>query len=309
MKKNKLIIAGLCVVLAAVCIYVSVDIWRSYTAYCFRKEQLQRKKAAWSLLEQKIKSEIETFGQEAAVVVEDLSNGWKISINGDKLFPSASLVKVPIMASLFSVCKEQGVDLKQCLVLTNKNKALGSGILKSYASGTEFNLEDLVEIMVTKSDNTAANMLIDYLGFDALNNYFKKLGLNNTNLVRKMMDFKSRREGLENFTSANDLAHLLEEMYNFTLIDNSFSQKCLEILKKQKIKDRIPARLPADTVVAHKTGLERGICHDAGIVFTPGGNFIVCVLTRHNYKVSKPAKKFISQVALDVYAYYQPGNS
>ena len=309
MKKNKLLITLAVLLLSGVFVYSGVNIWRSYTANKMKKEELAKKKAAWALLEKKINSEIETFGQETAVVIKDLSNGWTISIGADKLFPSASLVKVPIMASLFSVSKEKRLDLKQCLVLRNKNKVLGSGILKTYASGTEFDLESLVEIMVTQSDNTAANMLIDYLGLEALNDYFKKLGLNNTNLVRKMMDFKSRQEGLENFTSAYDVAYLLEEIYNHKLIDGVFSQKCLDILKKQKLRDRIPARLPADTIVAHKTGLERGVCHDAGIVFTPGGDFIVCVLTRHNYKVSRPAKKFISQVSLDVYNYYQPGSS
>lgn len=287
----------------AVCSFFYV--WRGY----YRRKQLEQRKIAWSILEQKIKTEADSFGQQAGVVIKDLSTGWKIVINEDKIFPSASMVKIPIMASLFFACAQEEVDLRQKLVLKESCKALGSGKLRNYASGSEFNLEDLIEIMIKESDNTAANMLIDYLGFDSLNNYFKKLGLNNTNIVRKMMDFKNRRYGVENFTSARDLSYLLEEIYNNKLINKIFSKKCLEILKKQKIRDRIPASLPFDTVVAHKTGLERGICHDAGIVFTPQGDFLVCVLTKHSYRVSKPAKRFISRIALDVYDYYQPDSS
>lgn len=305
MSKNKFIFILFIFLLSSLVVYSFFYFWRGYE----RKKQLEQRKIAWSILEQKIKAEADSFGQQAGVVIKDLSSGWKIVINEDKLFPSASMVKIPIMVSLFSACAQGGLDLRQKLVLKESCKALGSGKLKEYAAGSEFNIEDLIEIMIEESDNTAANMLIDYLGLDSLNNYFKEIGLNNTNLARKMMDFKSRKHGVENFTSARDLSYLLEEIYNNKLINKIFSKKCLEILKKQKVRDRIPARLPFDTVVAHKTGLERGICHDAGIVFTSQGDFLVCVLTKHSYKVAKPAKRFISRIALDVYDYYQSGSS
>ncbi len=286
-----------------VCVIAYVSFSKLY-AYNEQKKQLEQKKASWAVLEEKIKEETNNFGQETGLIIKDLSTGWTIAVNEDKLFPSASLVKVPIMATIFSLSAEKGLNLEQRLVLSNKCKVLGSGLIKDYAAGTKFNIDYLIEVMITESDNTAANMLIDYLGIEPLNNYFKKLGLSNTNIARKMMDFKSRQEGIENFTSARDVAYLLEEIYNDKLINKDFSRKCLEILKKQKARDRIPAKLPSDAVVAHKTGLEKGVCHDVGIVFTPRGDFLICVLTRHNYKFAAPAKKFISQVAMDAYNYY-----
>lgn len=279
---------------------LSFNIWHIY-----RYRQLKQRRANWVVLEEKIKKQAKTFGQETGIVIEDLSTGWKITVNANRLFPSASMVKVPIMAGIFYARAEKTLDLKQRLVLKNRHKALGSGVLKEYAQGTTLDIDDLIELMIIESDNTAANMLIEYLGLAPLNNYFKKMGLNNTNIARKMMDFKSRRYGLENFTSASDLAYLLEEIYNYKLINKGFSRRCLGILKKQKIRDRIPAKLPPGTIVAHKTGLERGVCHDTGIVFTPRGDFIICVLTQHHYKTSRPAKKFISDIALDVYNYCQ----
>lgn len=306
MKRNTILISLVTVFVFGVAGFFSFNVlWRNYK----EKKQLQQRRAAWSVLEEKIRLDNRNFGQETGIIIKDLSTGWKITINEDKLFPSASVVKVPIMASLFSISAEGRLDLKQNLALKNSCKVLGSGRLKEYSAGSEFTIEDLIEFMVEDSDNTAANMLIDYFGFDLFNSYFKKMGLHNTNIARKMMDFKKRKEGLENFTSAGDLAYLLEEIYYNRLINRTFAQRCLDILKKQKINDRIPARLPVNTVIAHKTGLERGVCHDAGIVFTPKGNFVVCVLTKHNYKFAKPAKKFISQVASDVYNYYQPGSS
>lgn len=259
---------------------------------------------AWNKLKEKISGQVEIFGQDTAVVVKDLWTGRKIAINEDRLFPSASMVKIPIMASLIYTQAQGRIDLAKKLTLRNRDKVLGSGMLKSYPSGTEISLDELIELMISQSDNTAANMLIDYLGFDYLNVSFKEIGLTSTNIVRPMMDFKKRREGIENFTSARDLVYLLERIYKGHLINDECSKKCLEILKRQKVKDRIPANLPPNTVVANKTGLENGVCHDAGIVWTQKGDFIICVLTKHSYKTSHPAKQLISQIALDTYNFY-----
>ena len=299
MHKNRAVIFITAFVFLGLAVYISFNLYPSLIAL----RQIEKRKAAWVVLDKKVRQEAAAFGQEVGVVIKDLTTGWKISINEVKLFPSASLVKVPIMASYAYASAQKKLDLNRGLILEERYKVLGSGILKEYAPGTEFNIKDLIELMVAESDNTAANMLIEYAGFDSLNGYFKKLGLGDTNLVRKMMDFKSRREGLENFTTAHDQALLLEKIYYNRLVDKDVSQKCLDTLKKQKIRDRIPARLPPDIIVAHKTGLENGICHDAGIIFTPRGDLLICVLTKHNYKFARPAKKFISQVSLDAYNY------
>ncbi len=282
----------------------------SAAGYLFSRYQrdqqiLYQRKAEWSRLEAEVKKDVARFNQECGIVIKDLKYGWEIEVNQDKLFPSASMVKIPIMASIVVASRQGKLKLGDTVVLKNKDKAYGSGVLKEYASGSRFNIDDLVELMITQSDNTAANMLIDYMGLDNLNGYFKKMGLSDTNLARKMMDFKSRDEGIENFTSARDLANLLEKIYCRKLAGRQSSQICLGILKKQKIRDRIPRRLPSGTIVANKTGLERNICHDAGIVFTPQGDFLICVLTRHQYQYARPAKIFISRLAREVYNCYR----
>ena len=86
---------------------------------------------------------------------------------------------------------------------------------------------------------------------------------------------------------------------------NYFDHKNL-LLGQQKVNDRIPRNLPKEGIaIAHKTGLERHVCHDVGIVYTPKGNFLICVLVKHENKLAKPAKKFISDIALLTYNYYQ----
>jgi len=119
-----------------------------------------------------------------------------------------------------------------------------------------------------------------------------------------MMDFKARRVGAENFTTAGDMAHLLEALYCGRFINPDVSKKCLDLLASQKVNDRIPKRLPGGTLVAHKTGLETGICHDVGIVYTKNGNFLIVALTKHNDKAAGVSKVFIANLSFIIYSYF-----
>jgi beta-lactamase class A len=158
--------------------------------------------------------------------------------------------------------------------------------------------------MITDSDNTAANMLIDLLGFDYLGLTFRELGLEQTNLSRKMMDFRSRAKGVENFTTPREMADILEMIYHRTCVGPQVSEKCLAVLKEQKVNDRIPRYLPRKLSVAHKTGLEHKVCHDAGIVFTEKGDVLICVLTEGNTG-AYIAKRMIARIASRVYKFYK----
>ncbi|MBU3959190.1 MAG: class A beta-lactamase-related serine hydrolase [Candidatus Omnitrophica bacterium] len=271
----------------------------------FSSWEAKKQRSSWSALEAEIKRELNGFNGQAGIIVKDLKRGREILINQDELFPSASLVKIPIMAACFYAAQEGKIKLDETVQLKPSHKSSGSGILKNMPVGARFTIERLIEIMICESDNTATNILIERLGFDYLNSCFKNLGLRDTNITRKMMDFKSRKEGRENFTTVSDSVFLLERIYNEKLIRRTYSRACLEFLKKQKIRDRIPAKLPQYLVVAHKTGLEYGVCHDVGIVFTPRGDFLIGVLTSHTHKTAKLAKAFIAEVAFLAYNYYQ----
>ena len=146
-------------------------------------------------------------------------------------------------------------------------------------------------------------MLIDLVTMEYLNGFFREQGLKGTSMTRKMMDFSGRKKGVENYTTAGDIAVMLEKMYRGSFLNASVSDQCMQMLLHQKMKDRIPRKLPRETPVAHKTGLERCVCHDAGVVFTPQGDFLVCVLTKSTSGAPK-VKEFISRLALEIYNSY-----
>jgi beta-lactamase class A len=282
-------------------VYASHEVWKQTQA---KQKLLEKRRAAWRELKDALANKARLFPGDAGIIIEDLNTGWQFSLNKDKLFPSASIVKIPIMAACFQAASEGRFNLNDEMVLRQANKTSGSGILKSAATGTAIPIEKLIDIMITNSDNTAANMLIEKLGFDYLNDYFKKSGLSHTNLSRKMMDFEDRKYGVENYTSASDISDLLGKFYHRKFISRQISEKCLAMLLRQKVNDRIPKKLPDDCPVAHKTGLEKNVCHDAGIVFTQQGDFLICVLTKSR-SGTRQVKEFISNLALVIYRTYR----
>ena len=272
----------------------------------YLKEQLllKERKEEWLRLKKILGNKVTNFKGTVGIVVKDLDTGWEITFNENTLIPSASLVKVPVMLSCFYAAQDGKITLKDTTKLKSSEKVSGSKVLGGKPTGSVFTVEELFDPMITQSDNTAANILIDFLGFDTLNAYFKKMGLKNTNIVRRMMDFKERKKGEENYTTAQDMAYLLEELYHKKFLNKDVSGKCLELLGKQKINDR----LPKGTYVVHKTGLENYICHDVGIVFTDKGDFLICVLAKHKDKLAKSSKELIADITLLTYNYYQNRN-
>jgi len=227
----------------------------------------------------------------------------KLLHNAQKQFPAASLMKLPILAAAFYAISEKRISLEELVTIRKNDITGGSGKLKSLSLPKKFTFAQLLELMISSSDNTATNKVIEILDFKYINSIFKRLGLNDTVLVRKMMDFSQRKNGIENYTSAADISYLLEKIYKGGVVNSKLSNLALTFLKKQMVNDRLPRYLPPEVAVAHKTGLERGVVHDAGIIFAPNGDYIICVLVRGT-KSYAPAKKFIAQLSLLAYNLY-----
>ncbi len=239
---------------------------------------------------------------KVAVYIKDLSTDYVIKINSDELIPSASVVKVPLMAAVYYLAYRGEISLEDILVYKKRHHCGGAGVIKRYSYGKKFKIKELLELMITISDNVATHMLMDKIGIERLNKIFKDLDLKNTNVKRYVMDLYSRNKGIENYTTAEDIGMLLEKIYKGELISKQASSEMLLLLMKQRICDRIPKKLPKEVTVAHKTGLMRNVCHDVGIVFSRNGDFIICVLTENI--ISKFAKNIIAEISYKTYSLY-----
>ncbi|MCK5288922.1 MAG: serine hydrolase, partial [Candidatus Omnitrophica bacterium] len=263
-----------------------------------------QKKSYFKTLGQLIEVENNLFEGDFSFFVKDFSYPQlEFSFKSEEKIAAASIIKFPILAVMMRAIKENKFSLDDEITIKRKDITGGSGRIKGMKVPVKLTLRKILELMITRSDNTATNKVIDLLGYDYINNDFTQLGLTGTFLRRKMMDFSLRRKGVENYTTARDITVLFEKLYSKKLVDKSSSELMISLLKKQKVNNRIPRFLPDGVIVAHKTGLERGVVHDAGIVFNEKGDYIICVLV-NKVKNFKKAKKLIAQLSLLTYNLY-----
>jgi len=255
------------------------------------------------MLEDRIKAFIKTQKGNIAVAVKNLKTGEEIRINENIIFPSASTIKLAIMSELLNRADKGSIKLEDTIELSEAMKTGGDGILKELKSGHRFSLEEIMTLMIIVSDNTATNILIDLLGMDNINGTIISLGLESTKLQRRMMDPRAAREGRENLITAKDLAHILELIYYGGNINKKYSGMMLDILKRQQVGGRLGLYLPEELVIAHKTGDLDRLEHDAGIVYLPDSEYIICVLTNET-ETNQEGREIIGKISGMVYEEY-----
>lgn len=179
--------------------------------------------------------------------------------------PAASTIKVPLLLAVLADVAAGERRLDDTIVVPTERTA-GSGVLRVLGSVTRLRLDEALELMVTLSDNTATNMLIDLLGMSSIETRMVDMGLVDTRLRRRMLDQQASAAGRENVASARELALLLDRLAGSELLPEDLSGTALAMLRRQQLNDRIPARLPADVDCPHKTGELAGVCHDVGLL-------------------------------------------
>jgi len=257
----------------------------------------------WLSLAKAVNSRASHFGGTVGYVIKDFHSGQVAATNADLAFPSASLIKFPILCAAFQAVEEGRLSLSAPITLQRGDRKGGSGTLKFFPIGTVYTNRELLEAMIDRSDNTAADLIVRQLGYDYLQKTFLALGLQDTVIRPEGFKLTSRRVQEDNMTSPRDMAYLLEKIYRRELVSPQASDQMLDIMKHQHLRDRLPRFLPTGWEIAHKTGLLRRACHDVGIVFSPKGDYLICVLTSHDMTY-KMAKRFIASVGRITFNYY-----
>lgn len=229
-------------------------------------------------LQQKITKLIAEYHCTCSYLIQNRTTGEKIEQDSLRRYPSASMIKVPIMAEVMRQAATQTLSLDEKLPVSADYRVGGSGILTEMRPDLTMSIRDLVMLMIILSDNTATNMLIDRVGMNAVNETMTSLGLTSTLLQRRMMDFTAAEAGKENYTSASDLAKLFSLIADGGWLPAFYHELMLDILKKQQVQDKLPFYLPEETPLAHKTGTLPGVEHDGGILFLPDSSYIICIM-------------------------------
>ena len=196
---------------------------------------------------------------------------------------SASMIKVFVLATAMEKVSNGELNLEDQLILTDGDKVGGAGVLAGFDSGTKFSIKKLLELMITESDNTATNMIIDRLSMNDVNAYVQKNGYNDTVLSRKMMDFSAVKEGRENYTSVRDLGRFFTRLYDKKCVGEVYDNIMIDFLLGQTDTEGIPAAL-RDGTVAHKTGELVGVYNDGGIIYGTQDSVLVVMTDDYGYR-------------------------
>ncbi len=214
------------------------------------------------------------------VSVRVLGTGERWESDGATVLPAASTIKLAILVALYRAVDAGRIDLDTEVAVEPAVKVQGSGILTWMKDGLRITVGDLAYLMISISDNTASNMLIDLVGLDNIKATVADLGLPHMALNRRFLG-RMPGPGLpENLTSAADLADLLVAIWQDRAASPESCAAMRATLKLQQHRDRIPRLLPDSYVFAGKTGTVGDVAHDAGVIETRNGPVAIGVMTQ-----------------------------
>ena len=169
--------------------------------------------------------------------------------------PSASLIKLPILAAFWETVEAGRLDPSERVSVSAETlRVEGTGVLKALAPGLQPTWSDLATLMITVSDNVATNLIIDRLGMDTIQGWIDKAGLGETRIERRMMDRAAMAAGRGNWTSAADMEAMLLAIAAGTCVSGAASREMRRVLEAQQIQDRLARRVGEGVRVANKTG-------------------------------------------------------
>ncbi len=232
------------------------------------------------------------------VFVMDVETGDYVDIDSNTVFPAASTIKMPILMAFFEAVDLGKIDLNEPLTVERSLIASGSGNLQ-YSPGKELTALETATKMITISDNTATNMIIDRLGgIEFLNYRFRTWGLQSTYLRNMLGDFKGT-----NKTTPADLVRVSALIAKHKIISAKSRADALDILNATENRKLLAAGLGKGAHIAHKTGDIGFAIGDAGIVERPNGKlYLIGVFVMRPYNDIK-ARHLVQQLSRSAYNY------
>ncbi|GLB60936.1 serine hydrolase [Cytobacillus sp. NCCP-133] len=226
-----------------------------------------------------------------------------IETNADDSYSSASLIKVPILFAGLTQAEKGLLQLEEEVIVKDDSRVGGSGVLQAMTKGLKVKMLDLMTLMIIVSDNTAANLIIEILGKEKINQLIKGFGLDKTELTRRMMDFEALRNGIDNKTTARDMVKSLKALAEHTILSGKYTELALRILEEQQYKNKLANTMDTERVkVASKTGELPGIEHDCAI-FTSNGKTVYAAVLVDQLQNQAAGKEVLSSIGSRIYRF------
>lgn len=256
-----------------------------------------------------VQAELAGFKGKISVYAVNIDTGASYGLNADDVVRTASTIKVAIMVEAFARVAEGKAKWSDQLLLTTAKKVAGAGVLQEMSDGLRLTLRDAVNLMIVVSDNTATNLVLDYLTADAVNERMQGLGFKETRSLRKIGGGGVSRSGAEaanerygiGKSTPREMVALVERLERGQVVSKAASQEMIALLKRQQHHDGI-GRTLRGVAIANKPGALDRLRSDVGIIYAPQGRIAIAItcddIPEINWTVDNPGYLLLSRLSL-----------
>lgn len=228
------------------------------------------------------------FKGDVGVYVKDLHTGKIASINADSIFPTASMVKVPILIGIMDKLNKGELKYHQELTYKDSLFYAGSDLLASLKHNEKVELSKVIMLMLTTSDNTASLWLQSLAGTGTrINQILDSIGYTATRVNSRTPGREADREKFGwGQTSPKEMVSMFEALANRNLLDTASSEKMLRLLGRNYWDEEAISQIPPDVFVASKNGAVNASRSEAMYVSGKNARYVFCICTKNNKDTS-----------------------
>lgn len=250
-----------------------------------------------------------------AIALHDLETGAEYFRSADEEFHPASTFKVHVMMEVFHQAHEGMLSLADTQPIINSFTSIADGSPYSldvnddadqtlYARlGESETIQELTRLMIVRSSNLATNILLKRIGVPAVDDFIRAMDIEEVQVIRGIEDKAAFRRGLNNRATARGLTRTMTLIAEGKVVSNQACQEMIEILLGQEFNESIPALLPGEVRVAHKTGWTDDYYHDTSIVFPPDRRpYVLTIMTQgFGEKQASQAHACMASISRSIY--------
>ena len=260
----------------------------SWSSIGFTSSRAQTNPSVDVKLQSMLKQTIEDFEGDVGIYVQHLPTGNTASIRADELFPTASLIKVPILLKVFDLIEKGELSYDQKLVYRDSLLYAGEDILGSFKDGESISLSKVVMLMITTSDNTASLWLQHLAGTGtAINTWLAENGFDKTRVNSRT---EGRRSSWEQFgwgqTTPREMAEMFVNIRQGQAVSEQASEEMYRVLTRIYWNDEALSQIPPYVQAASKQGAVNESRSEVVLVNAPGGDYVFCVITKNQKDIS-----------------------
>jgi beta-lactamase class A len=259
-------------------------------------------------LDARVRAEINPFKGKVFLFAKNLDTGETYSFNGDERVRTASTIKVAVMIEAFARVAEGRAKWTDELLLTKAARYGGSGVLPEIGDGLRLTLRDCVNLMMVVSDNTATNMVLDYLTTDSVNARMATSGFKQTRIMRRIGGGGESKEGKEpdnkrfglGATTPHEMVQILEELDRGEVVSKGASKEMVDLMKREQVRYAI-GRSIWDVPMASKYGALDSLRSCVAVVYAKSGKIAIAItvddMPEVNWSVDNPGYLLMSRLS------------